>query len=127
MKKILLTLSLSLLILVGVAQPPALINYQGIARNSISNAVLVNQTITLQLSILTGSSTGTALYSEVRKVTTNGYGLFNCRIGDPIDRMSFTGSITNINWIGFPTGEPKYLKVEIDPTGHTNFVFLGTS
>lgn len=127
MKKILAVLLFLLMASFSIAQSPDMFNYQGIARNSISNAVLTSQTIKLRLSILTGNSTGLPVYSETRTVSTNGYGLFTCRIGDPTDRLSFTGSLSNINWSGFPSGEPKYLKVEMDASNGNNFTYLGST
>ena len=43
------------------------LNFQGVARTS-NNVILASQAISIKLSILQGSSTGTAEYTETRKV-----------------------------------------------------------
>jgi hypothetical protein len=97
------------------------LNFQGVARNS-SNAILANQQVNLRLSILQGSSTGTAEYTETRKLTTNAQGLFNVVIGDA-NASSSTGDFSAISW----KNNPKFLKIEMDPAGGTSFTFLGTT
>ena len=97
------------------------LNFQGVARNS-SNAILANQQVNLRLSILQGSSTGTAEYTETRKVTTNAQGLFNVVIGDA-NASSSTGDFSAISW----KNNPKFLKIEMDPAGGTSFTLLGTT
>jgi hypothetical protein len=97
------------------------LNFQGVARNS-SNVILANQQVNLRLSILQGSSTGTAEYTETRKVTTNAQGLFNVVIGDA-NASSSTGDFSAISW----KNNPKFLKIEMDPAGGTSFTLLGTT
>lgn len=97
------------------------LNFQGVARNS-SNAILANQQVNLRLSILQGSSTGTAEYTETRKVTTNAQGLFNVVIGDA-NASSSTGDFSTISW----KNNSKFLKIEMDPAGGTSFTLLGTT
>ncbi len=97
------------------------LNFQGVARNS-SNAILSNQLVNLRLSILQGSSTGTAEYTETRKVTTNAQGLFNVVIGDA-NASSSIGDFSTISW----KNNPKFLKIEMDPAGGTSFTLLGTT
>ena len=97
------------------------LNFQGVARNS-SNAILANQQVNLRLSILQGSSTGTAEYTETRKVTTNAQGLFNVVIGDA-NASSSIGDFSAISWMN----NPKFLKIEMDPAGGTSFTLLGTT
>ena len=46
------------------------LNFQGVARTT-NNVILASQAITIKLSILQGSTTGTADYVETRKVMTN--------------------------------------------------------
>lgn len=101
------------------AQAPDKINYQGVARSSTGQPI-VNQPIALRLSILNTSVSGTVVYSETHKVTTNAYGLYNVQIG--------TGTIVSgtMDAIIWANGE-KYLKVEMDPNGGTNFVEMGTT
>jgi hypothetical protein len=73
---------------------PQAINYQAIARNA-SGSVLVNQTLSIRISLLEGASTGTLVYSETRVSTTNQFGLFSLRIGDG---TIISGDFAAINW-----------------------------
>jgi hypothetical protein len=97
------------------------LNFQGVARNS-SNAVIASQAVSLRLSILQGSSTGSVEYSEIRKVNTNAQGLFNAVIGES-GGTNVTGDFSTINWKNIP----KFLKIELDVAGGTNFVLMGTT
>ena len=97
------------------------LNFQGVARSS-NNVIIASQQISLRLSILQGSATGSVEYSETRKVTTNAQGLFAVVIGDA-DATNTIGSFTTINW----KNTPKFLKIEMDPTAGTNFITMGTT
>jgi hypothetical protein len=103
------------------AQAQTGLNFQGVARSS-NNVILASQAITIKLSILQGSSTGTAEYIETRKVTTNAQGLFTAVIGDT-GAISTLGNFTTINW----KLSPKFLKIEMDPAAGTNFITMGTT
>ena len=132
MKKILLTITLITVTLLGMAQSPFLMNYQGVARNAVGN-VLPFQLIGLRLSILNGGPSGPAVYSESRTLTTNAFGLFTCKMGDPLGLISATGTIAGVNWTGLPGGGTpagpgtKYLLVEIDPNGGVNYINAGST
>ena len=97
------------------------LNFQGVARTS-NNVILASQAITIKFSILQGSSTGTAEYTEIRKVTTNAQGLFTAVIGDT-GAISTLGNFTTINW----KLSPKFLKIEMDAAAGTNFITMGTT
>jgi hypothetical protein len=97
------------------------LNFQGVARTS-NNVILGSQAITIKLSILQGSSSGTAEYAETRKVTTNAQGLFTAVIGDT-GAINTLGNFTTINW----KISPKFLKIEMDPAAGTNFITMGTT
>ena len=126
MKKILLTLAGFFVTLLTIAQSPNLMNYQGVARNAAGN-VLPNQSISLRLNILTGSPTGTSVYSETRTMLTNAFGLFNVVVGSP-GATNVVGTIAGINWTAFGAGSgAKYLQVEIDPVGGSSFVNVGST
>ncbi len=126
MKKILLTITAFLVTLLAVAQAPNLLNYQGVARNSVGN-VLPSQPIGLRLSILDGGPAGSPVYIETRNVTTNAFGLFNVQVGSP-GAITSTGTIAGINWTAFGVGSgSKFLKVEIDPVGGTNYFNVGST
>ena len=97
------------------------LNFQGVARTT-NNVILASQAMTIKLSILQGSSTGTADYVETRRVTTNAQGLFTAVIGDT-GAINALGNFTTINW----KLTPKFLKIEMDPTAGTNFITMGTT
>ena len=97
------------------------LNFQGVARTT-NNVILASQAITIKLSILQGSTTGTADYTETRRVTTNAQGLFTAVIGDT-GAISTLGNFTNINW----KLSPKFLKIEMDAAAGTNFITMGTT
>jgi hypothetical protein len=102
----------ALLSIIASAQAPKQIPYQGVARNAAGTPV-ASQTISLRLSIEEGP--GILVFQEEHQPTTNAFGLFHVQIGS-IDEM-------NIDW----GGEMKYLHVEMDITGGTNYVDLGTT
>src|SRR5438105_12367186 len=120
MKKNLLALVI-LFSSIAYGQVPNQINYQGIARNSVGN-VLPRKNISVRLSIHDGSEMGQIVYKELRNVTTSNFGLFNIAIGSP-GAVTVTGTISGINW----GSGAKYLRVEIDPVGGSNFVDLGAA
>ena len=115
----LLTLFFFLIVFVeAMAQVPQKISYQAVVRNS-SNALIVNQTIGLRVSIIQGSILGTAVYVERQSPTTNASGVISIQIGANPLGLSFS----SINWINGPF----YLKTEIDPTGSNNYTISGIS
>jgi hypothetical protein len=113
--------SILLLIIQFNIQAQTGLNFQGVARTT-NNVILASQAITIKLSILQGSTTGTADYTETRKVTTNAQGLFTAVIGDT-GAISTLGNFTTINW----KLSPKFLKIEMDPAAGTNFITMGTT
>lgn len=120
MKKILFFLGLLFLVTnLALAQSPQKFNFQGIARTTAGQP-LINQNISLRLSILDGSASGTSVYSETQTVSTNSFGLYNLAIGSG---TVVSGSMATVGW---GSGD-KYLKVEIDPAGGSNYTDLGAS
>jgi hypothetical protein len=100
------------------AQAPSRFNYQGIARTA-NGAPMASQAISMRISILDGSSSGTPVYVETQSTTTNNYGLYNVSIGNG---TAVIGTLAGVN---FASGS-KYIRVELDPTGGTNYTSLGT-
>ena len=118
-KRSLFLILLSIIIINAHAQTG--LNFQGVAR-ATNNVILASQAITIKLSILQGSTTGTADYVETRKVMTNAQGLFTAVIGDT-GAISTLGNFTTINW----KLSPKFLKIEMDAAAGTNFITMGTT
>lgn len=105
-----------------MAQVPKQINYQGIARNAYGTA-LANQSISIRLTIRESSATGSMVYQETRVVQTNQFGLFSTAIGSE-GASSVSGTIAAVNW---SNGQSKFLQVEMDPKGGSQFTSLGAS
>ena len=117
MKRVILSLSALLLCIITVGQVPEAFNYQAIVRDG--GDVLSNQAVSYRFSIIKGALPGTIVYSEHHSVTTNQFGLVNLVIGNGTDK---TGDFSDIDW-----GEDShYLKVEVDPTGGTTYLDIGT-
>lgn len=95
------------------------IPFQGVARDS-TGKLISNQLISLQISIITGSPTGTVVYTETDTVTTNNLGLFTINIGGG---AGVTGTFSSINW----GSGPVYVQLGVDPTGGTSYINLGTT
>jgi len=120
MKKLLLIAGIITSFL-AYGQVPNQINYQGVARNSVGN-VLPNRKIAIRLSIHDESAAGTVIYKETRTITTNNFGLFNIAIGSAgADNTS--GTIGAIDW----GSAAKFIQVEIDPDGSSNFINMGVA
>lgn len=109
------------LIIMGclMAQTPQSFKYQAVARDA-SGDVLVDQAIGMQISILQGSITGTAVYVETFMPTTNGFGLINLNIGEG---TVVSGDITTIDW----SADTYFIKIEMDLTGGTTYEEYGIS
>ena len=118
MKKIVFLVTL-LTTLITNAQVPQGISYQAIALNTSGNPV-VSSNVRVKLSVLDNTATGTVLYSETHLKTTNPQGLFNLTIGQG---TIVSGTFNTINW----GTNSKFLKVEMDATGGTNYVVVGTT
>ena len=118
MKK-LYTLSAILITLLSFAQVPQGISYQAIALDASANPV-VSANVGIRLSILDATATGAVLYSESHIKTTNPQGLFNLVIGQG---TSLSGTFNTIKW----ETNSKFLKVEMDAAGGTNYVLVGTT
>lgn len=118
MKK-LITLLVLFATSLAIAQVPQGISYQAIALNAAENPV-VSSTIGIRLTILDNAANGTAIYTETQTKTTNAQGLFNLIIGQG---TVVSGTFNTINW----GTNSKFLKVEMDATGGTNFVTVGTT
>lgn len=118
MKKLFL-ISALFITLFTFAQVPQGISYQAIALNGSGNPV-VSSNVRVKLSILDNTASGSVLFSETHLKTTNAQGLFNLIIGQG---TVVSGTFSNINW----GTNPKFLKVEMDVTGGTSYVTVGTT
>ena len=119
--KLFTTLTIAFLFFSAIvsAQAPQAFSYQAIAANANGTPV-VNGTVAVRISVLDNSATGTVLYTETHSKQTNAQGLFNLNIGQG---SPTTGTFSGINW----GQNAKYVKVELDPAGGTNYVNVGTN
>ncbi|PKG44324.1 hypothetical protein CXF67_00235, partial [Psychroflexus sp. MES1-P1E] len=69
-----------LLTVTTFAQSPEKMSYQAVVRDS-GDALVTNQAVGIQISILQTTSTGTAVYVENQTSTTNVNGLVSLEIG----------------------------------------------
>jgi uncharacterized protein (TIGR02145 family) len=120
MKKLIFSIFCALIGLqVTIAQVPNLMSYQAVIWDASGNLVS-EKTVSIKISILQGSVSGTSVYSETHKIQTNINGLVSLAIGGGTNAI---GKISDINW-----GSGSYfLKTETDPTGGGNFTITGTT
>jgi plastocyanin len=101
------------------AQAPNKMSYQAVIRDN-SNALVTNQIVGMQISILQGTATGTAVYVETQTPTTNANGLVSLQIGTG---TVVTGTFACIDW----AAGPYYVKTETDLTGGTNYTIISSN
>lgn len=101
------------------AQAPERMSHQVVIRNA-GGAIVKNQVVGMQISILQGSATGTPVYVETHTPTTNANGLATIEIGGG---TIVYGTFAGIDWaIG-----AYFIKTETDPAGGTSYTISGTS
>jgi hypothetical protein len=110
------TVGALLLTLSSFAQAPEKMSYQAVIRGA-NNALVTNQQVGMQISILQGS---TAVYEETQTPTSNTNGLVSLEIGTG---TVISGSFTAIDW----SADTYFIKTETDPTGGINYTITGTS
>ena len=98
---------------VAMAQAPEKFSYQAVVRNA-NNALVTNAPVSVRVSILQGSVTGSIVYMEMHTVPTNANGLLTIEIGGGTVQQ---GSFAGINW----ANGPFFLKMETDPAGGSNY------
>ncbi len=101
------------------AQSPEKMSYQAVVRNS-SNQLMQNNAVGMRISILQGTTTGTAVYVETHTPTTNGNGSVTIEIGNG---TVVSGSFPSIDW----GNGPYFIQTEIDPQGAASYSITGVS
>ena len=109
MKKLLLILLCLPMIGFGQSVPQG-INYQAVARDA-SGDVLMNQTLTIQFSVISDITTGNVSWQETHTVSTNDYGLYTAIIGQ--GTSTSVGSSATFDVIDWGASN-HLLKVEVD-------------
>jgi hypothetical protein len=111
MKRTILTLLSVLFCAITFAQSvPQGINYQAVARDA-SGAVLMNQTLTIQFSVISDITTSAVSWQETHTVSTNDYGLYTAIIGGGTTTNG--GSSATFDVIDWGASN-HLLKVEVD-------------
>ena len=100
-------------------QTPEKMTFQAVIRDA-SNALLSNQNIGMQISILQGSINGNSIYTETHNPVSNNNGLVNLEIGAGIVA---SGNFSTISW----SNGPFFIKTETDPNGGSSYSIIGTS
>jgi len=100
------------------SQAPQKMSYQAVIRNT-GNSLVQGTTVGMRISILQGSASGAAVYTETQTPVTNANGLATIEIGAGITFDKFS----SVNW----ESGPYFIKTETDPAGGTNYTITGTS
>ncbi len=118
MKKLTLGLIFMISVVNLYSQTPEKFNFQGVLRNS-SGELVKNTNISVQLTLIEGSPTGTEVYSESHNVNTNNYGQFTVKVGTGLVKF---GNFSGVDW-----SSEMYLKTEVANPSGGSFVSMGTT
>ncbi len=101
------------------AQIPGKMSYQAVIRNT-NDTLITNTNIGMQISILQGATSGTAVYAETQTPLTNANGLISIEIGAG---TVINGDFATIDW----ANGPYFIKTETDLNGGANYTITGTN
>jgi len=114
-----ITLIILLLINISIfAQSPEKMSYQAIIRDASSN-LITSSSVGMQISIIQGSESGLAVYTEIQISTSNYNGLVSIEIGTGESSDDFSA----IDW----ANGPYFIKIDTDPNGGSNYNVTGIS
>ena len=119
MKQIFTFLAAVLLSVSVFAQSPEKMSYQAVLRDA-SNDLVISTEVSMQITILQGSTSGTEVYVETHMPTTNSNGLVSIEIGAGTVK---SGDFTTIDW----PSDMFFIKTETDLDGEENYTITGTS
>jgi hypothetical protein len=121
MKRIfnLLLISICLLKVVN-AQPHQAFQYQAVVRDGSGN-LITNQTVKFRLSIIDSYEAGPIVYQETHLEVTNDFGIVTLTVGEGSPASGY--AFEDVDW----SNNFKFMKVEVDPAGGTNYTDMGTS
>jgi len=103
----------------ALAQTPQAFKYQTVVRNA-TGEILGEQNVSFRFAIHETNPAGIIVYSEIHSATTNEFGLASLNIGSGVP---VSGNFTAIDW----GNGSKFLEVELDPSGGSSYVSMGTS
>ena len=99
------------------SQVPDKMSYQAVVRDADNN-LISNQPIGLKLSIIEGTTSGSAVFEETHTVNSNMNGLVSIIINEG---STISGDFATINW----SSNSYFIKAEIDPNGGSNYTITG--
>jgi uncharacterized protein (TIGR02145 family) len=109
-----------LMIINPIFAQPQKINYQAVAVGA-NGKPIKNSTVGLRLSLLDSLPTGSTLYTETQTASTDAAGQFSIYLGGG---TATAGTFANLPWAN---GTDKFLKVEMDAQGGSNYQSMGTT
>jgi len=102
-----------------LAQAPDMMSYQAVIRDA-ENGLVANTQVSVKISIMKGSPSGTTVFAESHQKITNDNGLLSLEIGTG---SNISGHISQIDW----SDGPYYIRSETDPAGGGNYSISITS
>jgi len=101
------------------AETPKYLKFQAVAKDA-EGALVTSQNISVRISILSGSATGSSVYTEIHSVTTSPGGIAEFEIGNGTASI---GTFSNIDW----SSGSFFCKVELDLKGGNDYTHISTS
>jgi|JFJP01.1.fsa_nt_gi uncharacterized protein (TIGR02145 family) len=119
MKKNYVLAFLVLLVCSVLAQAPAGVSYQTVVRD-VEGLALANTTLSLKMTIRSGSVSGEVVYSETHQAVTNAFGLVSLKLGMGTPE---NGVFSEIQW----NTSDYFLETAIDLAGNGEYQVMGVS
>ena len=119
MKQLLLFFGLLISATIINAQAPQAFNYQAVIRDA-SGQIITGQNVGVQISLLQGSASSEAIYTETHATATNTFGQINLAIGTG---TVVTGQFDTIPW----AADNYFVQLAVDITGGANYEVVGAS
>lgn len=105
-----------------MGQSPQSFSYQAVATDADGDE-LAQQNIGIKAVIISGSVSGTVQWEELHYITTDEFGLFTINIGEGNPNGGSASQFEAINW----NNGPFFLRIEMDVTGGSTFLHVGTN
>jgi len=119
MRPFIILLTLTWICQQAMSQSPDRLSYQAVIRNASGNLV-TSQNVGVRMSVIRGSSSGTTVYAETHQGTTSSTGVLMLEIGSG---SVVSGTFSGIVW----SQGPFYVRVEVDPSGGSNYQVVGST
>jgi hypothetical protein len=113
--KALFSILITVVVMSAWAQIPQQMNYQAVVRD-VNGQPVANSNVKMRFTIHDVSTNGAAVFQETATVASNLLGLVTYAIGS-------SNNLAIVNW----SSASKFLQVEVDITGGSNYVDMGTT